>query len=227
MIGANPAAALAVTRTGGRVPAPLGLAAIEEALTQPAAGAFRGARDRAILEAFYGGGIRLAELVGLNLTALDLDRGTVRVMGRGRRERIVPIGGPAVAAMRQYLTRRAELLIGLDITRVDAGALFVNARGRRLDRRTVQRLVRRVLGRVVSGGQLSPHTLRHTYTVHLLEAGADATAVTGLLGRVTPTAVHVQGPIPLSLLQAAYARAHPRAGEAEENPEKADPDATR
>ncbi|MFA6109234.1 MAG: tyrosine-type recombinase/integrase [Candidatus Latescibacterota bacterium] len=222
---ANPAGALEVVRTGGQAPAPLSLAAVEEALTLPTASPFRGARDRAILEALYGGGICLAELVGLNLTALDLDRGTVRVTGRGRRERAVPIGGPAVAAMRQYLKQRAELLIGLDIARVDAGALFVNGRGRRLDRRTVQRLVHRRLSQVVSDGQLSPRTLRHTYTIHLLEAGADAVSVTGLLGRVTPASVSSRMPIPLDRLREIYALAHPRAdGDAEES-EKADPGA--
>ena len=211
-MAANPAASLRVDRTGGRAPAPLVLADIEAALDLPKAGTFRGARDRAILEAFYGGGLRLAELIGLNLTALHLDRGSVTVTGPGRRQRAVPLGGPAVAALRHYLHGRAELLIGLDITRVDAGALFINQRGRRLDRRTVQRLVQRHLGHVVAEGQLSPNTFRHTYAAHLVAAGADVVAVTRLLGRGGTVLLRSVEPPSLSRIQQVYAQAHPRAG---------------
>lgn len=211
VLAGNPAAQVGVARPLRRLPHFLPLAQIEQAISLPPATEFAGARDRAILEVFYGGGIRLSELVALNLTALDLEEGTVRVMGKGRRERIAPIGGPAVQALKTYLQHRAGLLIDLDITQVDAGALFLNRRGRRLHRRTVQSMVQRYLRQVAQLRTLSPHLLRHTFATHLLDAGADLGAVKELLGHATFSSTQVYTHVSLERLRHIYQQAHPRA----------------
>jgi len=225
VLAGNPANGVGSPRVERHIPPTLELQQVEQALELPPTGEFRGARDRAIMEIFYGGGVRLAELVGLNLTSLDLEEGTVRVMGKGRKERIVPIGCMALAALKAYLQRRAERLVELDITQVEAGALFLNTRGRRLNRRTVQRIVERYLNRAVAPvdeGEdteekrepgLSPHLLRHTFATHLLDAGADLHAVKELLGHATLAATQTYTEVGLERLREIYARAHPRARE--------------
>ena len=171
---------------------------------------FSGARDRAILEVFYGGGIRLGELVQLNLSSLDLEEGTVRVMGKGKKERIVPVGRLALQALQGYLQQRTHFLLDLDITQVDAGALFLNERGRRLHQRTVQRIVRRYLSKVAEDERLSPHLLRHTFATHLLDAGADLRAVKELLGHATLSTTQIYTHVSLDRLRTIYEQAHPR-----------------
>jgi integrase/recombinase XerC len=224
VLAGNPASGVGALRPERSLPRFLELEQVEQAIGLPPAGEFRGARDRAILEIFYGGGIRLSELVGLNLTALDLEEGTVRVMGKGRKERIVPIGRMALQALREYLYRRAELLLELDITQVEAGALFLNTRGRRVNRRTVQRLVQGYLEHATRSEEearkrragLSPHLLRHSFATHLLDAGADLHAVKELLGHATLTTTQIYTEISLERLREIYARSHPRAAAEEE-----------
>ena len=212
VLAANPAAAVGVARPEKKPPPRLSLEEMERVIALPAAeDGFRGARDRAILEAFYGGGIRLSELVGLNLSALDLEAGSVRVMGQGRRERVVPVGAEAQKALRHYLQARADLLLDLKITQVDAGALFLNGRGRRLHRRTVQRLVKGYIERVTQGAGRSPHLLRHSFAAHLLEAGADLGAVKQLLGHAAVASTQTYQEVSLERLRRAYGKAHPRA----------------
>jgi len=210
VLAGNPASGVGAPRPGRRLPPSLELEQVEEAIELPPPEEFKGARDRAILEVFYGGGIRLGELVGLNLTSLALEEGTVRVLGKGRKERIVPVGRLALGALKVYLQRRAELLVELDITQVEAGALFLNTRGRRLSRRTVQRIVERYLRQVAEGKNLSPHLLRHTFATHLLDAGADLPAVKELLGHATLTTTQVYTEISLDRLRQIYEKAHPR-----------------
>ncbi len=207
----NPASLVGSAKPPRRPPRFLPLTQIEEAIALPPATEFTGARDRAIIEIFYGGGIRLSELVGLNLSALDLGEGTVRVMGSGRRERIVPIGGPALQTLKTYLQHRATLLMELDITQVEAGALFLNRKGRRLHRRTVQGNVKRYLRQVSTGQTLSPHLLRHTFATHLVEAGADLGAVKELLGHAALSSTQVYTQVSLERLRQIIQQAHPRA----------------
>ena len=207
----NPASLVGAARPPRRLPQFLPLTQVEEAIALPPTAEFTGARDRAIIEVFYGGGIRLGELVALNLSALDLEEGTVRVMGKGRRERIVPIGGPALQTLKAYLQHRAALLVELDITQVDAGALFLNRKGRRLHRRTVQGNVKRYLRQVSEGQTLSPHLLRHTFATHLVEAGADLGAVKELLGHAVLSSTQVYTQVSLERLRQIYQQAHPRA----------------
>ena len=209
ILAANPASAVASPPVVRSLPRQLPVAQIVAALEAPPTERFSGIRDRAILEVFYGGGIRLGELVALNLSALDLEEGTIKVLGKGRRERIAPIGAKAQETLVTYLQRRAEVLLEFDIAEVDAGALFLNGRGKRLSRRTVQRVVERYLRTVSEAESLSPHLLRHSFATHLLDAGADLVAVKELLGHATLSTTQVYTEVSLERLQAIYAKAHP------------------
>lgn len=205
----NPAGAVASPLVERALPRHLPVEQVAEAMEAPATERFSGMRDRAILEMLYGGGIRLGELVGLNLSSLDLAEGTIKVIGKGRKERIAPIGAKAQEALKAYLQRRAEILLECDMSQVEAGALFLNGRGKRLSRRTVQRIVERHLRAVSEDDSLSPHRLRHSFAVHLLDAGADLVAVKELLGHATLAATQSYTEVSLEHLQAIYAEAHP------------------
>ena len=206
---ANPAGAVGSPLVERASPRHLPVEQVAEAMEAPATERFSGMRDRAILEVFYGGGIRLGELVALNLSSLDLAEGTIKVMGKGRKERIAPIGAKAQEALKAYLQRRAEVLLECDMSQVEAGALFLNGRGKRLSRRTVQRIVERHLRAVSEDDSLSPHRLRHSFAAHLLDAGADLVAVKELLGHATLAATQSYTEVSLEHLQAIYAKAHP------------------
>ena len=207
---ASPTHGVATPEVEQRPRPQLPLEKIEEAIELPTMDTFSGTRDRAILEVFYGGGVRLGELVQLNLSAIDLKEGLLRLGHKRRKERIVPIGSLALDALNTYIQRRAEVLIELDITLVDAGALFLNARGRRFSRRSIQRIVHSYLHRVVDGDSLSPHLLRHSFAVHLLHAGADLASVKEMLGHATVVSTQAYAEPTLERLRRVYVKAHPR-----------------
>lgn len=210
VLAASPAHGVATPEVEQRPRPQLPLEKIEEAIELPETETFSGARDRAILEVFYGGGVRLGELVELNLSAIDLEEGLLHLGIKGPKERTVPIGRLALQALNVYIQRRAEVLIELDITLVDAGALFLNGRGRRFSRRSIQRVVHRYLHRVVEGQSLSPHLLRHSFAAHLLHAGADLASVKEMLGHATVVSTQAYAEPTLERLQRIYAKAHPR-----------------
>ena len=212
-VAANPAGAIAAPAVVRSRPRHLPVAQVAQAIEAPFAERFTGVRDRAIMEVFYGSGIRLGELVALNLSALDLEEGTIKVLGKGRRERIAPIGAKAREALQTYLLRRVEVLLEFDVAELDAGALFLNGRGKRLSRRMVQRVVERYLRTVSEAESLSPHLLRHSFATHLLDAGADLVAVKELLGHATLTTTQVYTEVSLDRLREIYARAHPHGAE--------------
>lgn len=212
-LAANPAGAIAAPAVVRSRPRHLPVAQVAQAIEAPFTERFTGVRDRAIMEVFYGSGIRLGELVALNLSALDLEEGTIKVLGKGRRERIAPIGAKAREALQTYLLRRVEVLLEFDVAEVDAGALFLNGRGKRLSRRMVQRVVERYLRTVSEAESLSPHLLRHSFATHLLDAGADLVAVKELLGHATLTTTQVYTEVSLDRLREIYARAHPHGAE--------------
>ena len=208
-VAANPAGAIAAPAVVRSRPRHLPVAQVAQAIEAPFAERFTGVRDRAIMEVFYGSGIRLGELVALNLSALDLEEGTIKVLGKGRRERIAPIGAKAREALQTYLLRRVEVLLEFDVAEVDAGALFLNGRGKRLSRRMVQRVVERYLRTVSEAESLSPHLLRHSFATHLLDAGADLVSVKELLGHATLTTTQVYTEVSLDRLREISAKAHP------------------
>src|SRR4051812_23180266 len=164
-------------------------------------------RDLAILELFYSTGIRLSELSGMNLEDLDLLSDQVKVRGKGRKERIVPIGSRAVLALRRYLNLR-ELLVAR--TRGDRRAVFVSRRGKRLAPRGIQRVVHAMFD-AIGGDGLRVHSLRHTFATHMLDAGADLRAVQELLGHASLSTTQVYTHTSVERLKKVYNQAHPRA----------------
>ncbi len=163
-------------------------------------------RDRAILELFYATGLRVSELVGLRANDVHLDIGYLRCMGKGRRERVVPIGSRAVEATRSYLEQlRPQLVDGFSTDR-----LFVSRTGRPLDRTNGWRLVVKYARRMGISGRLSPHTLRHCFATHLLAGGADLRVVQELLGHADVSTTQVYTHVDTSRLKAIHQKFHPR-----------------
>ena len=164
-------------------------------------------RDRAMLETLYSGGLRVGELVGLTLDDLDLDGGTVTVRGKGKRERIAILGEPAVAAIQAWLEARGA------VVRIPARqrAVFLNHRGGRLSVRSVGRLLEKYLAQAGLDPRTSPHTLRHSFATHLLDAGADIRGVQELLGHRSLTTTQIYTHVSTQRLQDSYQKAHPRA----------------
>jgi integrase/recombinase XerD len=172
----------------------------------------RALRDRAILELLYASGLRISELCGLGPRDLDLDARLVRVLGKGSKERIVPVGRPAIAAVARWLgaTGRPQLLAERP-RRDDLEALFISARGRRMSRQAAYEVVHRHAGRVGLADKVSPHVLRHSFATHLLDHGADIRVVQELLGHASITTTQVYTRVSQEHLQRAYLAAHPRA----------------
>lgn len=166
-------------------------------------------RDRAVLEVLYGSGVRVSELCGLDLDDLDRERRTVRVLGKGSKERVVPYGAPAERALDAYLVRgRPELARRAGTA---GAALFVGARGGRLGTRAVYDLVARTVGPAVGSGAVGPHTLRHSAATHLLDGGADLRAVQELLGHASLGTTQIYTHVSSERLRESYRLAHPRA----------------
>jgi integrase/recombinase XerC len=168
-----------------------------------------GTRDLVILELLYGSGLRLSELHGLDLAELDLMSDQVKVRGKGRKERIVPLTRTSVAAIRRYEPRRAEALT-TSSRPDDRRALLLNASGRRLSRRSIQTAVTAALRAAAGSNDLSVHSLRHTFATHLLDRGADLMAVKELLGHASLSTTRIYTHTSRDRLKKVYAAAHPR-----------------
>ncbi len=162
----------------------------------------KGLRDRAILELLYSSGLRVSELVGLNSNQLDLDLGIVRVMGKGRKERIVPVGAKAIEALEAYLEKRG-MLEGEE-------PIFVNSVGGRLTARSVGRLMKRYTRHSGIFRKVSPHSLRHTFATHLLDAGADIREIQEMLGHSSLSTTQRYTHVSMGKLMEVYDKAHPR-----------------
>ncbi len=180
-------------------------------------GGFVALRDRALVELLYSCGLRLAEARGLDLPEVDLAGGQVRVTGKGDRERVVPVGSRAVAAIRAYLPERAAVLRarrssgGETVAEDGAHPLFVSVRGGRLSRRQMQRGVTRALEAVAAGEGLSAHALRHSFATHMLDGGADLMAVKELLGHESLSTTRIYTHTSRERLKQVYRDSHPRA----------------
>ncbi|HEX2250014.1 MAG TPA: tyrosine recombinase XerC [Gemmatimonadales bacterium] len=164
-------------------------------------------RDLAVLELFYSTGIRLSELTGMNLDDLDLLSDQVKVRGKGRKERIVPVGSRAVLALRRYLRLREPVVAQRG---TDRSAVFVSRRGRRLTPRSIQRIVHRMFD-AIGGDGLKVHSLRHSFATHMLDAGADLRAVQELLGHASLSTTQIYTHTSIERLKKVYNQAHPRA----------------
>lgn len=169
-------------------------------------------RNRAILEVFYAGGLRLSELAGLKLTDLDLTEGVLKVLGKGAKERLAFLGGAAREALAAYLPVRQRLL---GQSGAAVAALFLNQRGRPFSARGIARLVAGWARKAGLPGGLSPHALRHSFATHLLEGGADLRTVQELLGHASISSTQRYLHLDLDHLMAEYDRTHPRSGEGE------------
>jgi integrase/recombinase XerC len=174
-------------------------------------GRFEDVRNLAMLELFYSTGMRLSELAGINVGDLDLVAQQVKVRGKGKKERILPVGDHAVLALRNYEAKRDDLLTGLSGKRLDRSAFFLRRTGRRLGVRAVQLAVGRFLGELDEGAGLSVHSLRHTFATHLLDAGADLRAVQELLGHASISTTQIYTHTSIERLKQVYRTAHPRA----------------
>ncbi|HYU38392.1 MAG TPA: tyrosine-type recombinase/integrase, partial [Acidimicrobiia bacterium] len=167
---------------------------------------------RAIVETLYATGVRISELVGLDRRDVDLEDGLVRVLGKGGKERIVPVGRSARDALSLYLDQaRPELVRDRRRARGDAEAVFLNARGGRLSRQSCWKIVRTAGERAGLGGRLSPHVLRHSCATHMLDRGADIRVVQELLGHASLSTTQVYTKVSPERLRAVYEAAHPRA----------------
>lgn len=163
-------------------------------------------RDRALLELLYGSGARISEIVGLKTSDVDLQQATVRLFGKGSKERIVPIGSFAIAALERYLISSRPALL-----RREHGRLFLNANGGALSRQGAWLILKAAAGRAGMEDRVSPHTLRHSFATHLLDGGADIRVVQELLGHASVTTTQVYTLVTVDNLREVFATAHPRA----------------
>jgi len=170
--------------------------------------AFLLARDRLIFELLYGSGLRVSELIGLNLDQVDRASGLLLVRGKGKKERTVPFGSKALAALEDYCQQRAERFLN---GTPDAAALLVNARGKRLTTRSAHRIVQRYARLLRGDSSLHPHSLRHAFATHLLSEGADLRAIQELLGHSSLSSTQKYTRISVRQLMEVYDKAHPRA----------------
>jgi integrase/recombinase XerD len=197
-----------------RLPKALPLSDVEAILEAAGApGTALALRDRALLEVLYGTGARISEAVGLDVDDVDLEEGTVLLRGKGSKERIVPVGSYARAAVTSYVAGARTDLLAAGSTRVAgmAGALFLNARGGRLSRQSAWTVITRAAERAGLTVEVSPHTLRHSFATHLLEGGADVRVVQELLGHASVTTTQIYTLVTVDSLREVYAAAHPRA----------------
>ena len=215
LIGSNPMLMIRTPKQTKRLPKAISVEQIDKLLSMPDNRDTLGARDRAILETLYSTGVRVSELVDLNRSDLDQPEQTLRVRGKGKKERMVPLGSHALAAIRNYLTllepdpRFTELRQQSMITAVVP--LFVNKNGGRLSSRSVRRKLDKYLASAGLDPSISPHTLRHSFATHLLDNGADLRSVQELLGHQSLSTTQIYTHLSSMRLRTSYDQAHPRA----------------
>jgi integrase/recombinase XerC len=207
VVPGNPAASLAAPRREMRLPEFLPVDEMMDLLRSMPAGGESGARDAAILELLYSSGLRVGELVSLRREDVRLEEGTVRVSGKGRKVRIVPVGAKAVDAISRYLSERGAGAASL--AHPEGGMLFRNLRGGALTARSVARILESAIRRAGAARSLSPHGIRHTFATHLLESGADLRAIQEMLGHASLSTTQRYARVNVSHLVRAYESAHP------------------
>ena len=207
-VQANPLTSIRTPKQEKRLPKFLDPEQVNTLLRTPDDNTLLGARDRAMLEVMYSTGIRVSELVDLNASDVDSLGQAVRVRGKGRRERIAPIGPTALAAINKYMGLRKSDPRSANFNQ---DALFVNKHGQRLSTRSVRRKLDKYLAQAGLDPSISPHTLRHTFATHMLENGADLRSVQELLGHQSISTTQVYTHVTAQRLKAAYDEAHPRA----------------
>jgi integrase/recombinase XerC len=208
LISGDPALGLRTPRNGRKLPHFLSTEQVTTLLEAPPATEPAGLRDRAILEVFYSSGLRVAELVGLNVSDWDPDASILRVRGKGRKERVAPVGKFADKALREWVAARQPAADG---PAAERDAMFLNRFGRRLTTRSVARMLDKHLKVAGLDSKTSPHTLRHTFATHLLDGGADLRSVQELLGHKSLTTTQIYTHVSTRRLRDTYQQAHPHA----------------
>jgi integrase/recombinase XerC len=211
ILESNPATLVSSPRVERKLPNHLTIEQMVKFIETPETDSVLGKRDRAMLELLYASGIRVSELVLLNLQDVDFGNQTVRVKGKGRKERIVPFGEHAKQALQQYLGVRSELMIEADPDKLDATAVFMNYQGMRITTRSVGRMVDKYVKQCAEIHHISPHSLRHSFATHLLDAGADLRAIQELLGHVRLSTTQQYTHVSMDKLMEVYDQAHPKA----------------
>jgi len=213
----NPAEAISFSMRGRRLPECM---SVDEAFSMIEHagddGSFQAVRDRAILELLYSTGARVSEIAGLDMDRLSLSPEMVRVMGKGRKERVIPFGSHARKALEEYLEHRRFLLSKRQ--RQDEPALFINRMGTRLSERSIQRIVYRRRLETGSGRRITPHTFRHSMATHLLESGADLRSIQEILGHASLSTTQRYTHLDIRGLSEVFDKAHPRAGRSPAGP---------
>ena len=203
----NPAAGIATPKKEKRLPSFLNPDEITKLLEAPSKNSWEEKRDKAILEMLYSSGPRVSELVGLNHDDLDFFGGLIRMRGKGKKERIVPVGQMALTVLRAYLDMKPPKETAQPIKR----PLFISRVGGRLTDRSVRRMILKYVKRAGLGKEISPHTFRHSFATHMLDRGADLRSVQELLGHANLSTTQIYTHVTTQRLKDAYALAHPRA----------------
>jgi integrase/recombinase XerD len=206
LVDADPTLKLDPPKRAPRFPKSLSEADVEALLAAPEAGKPLGLRDRAMLETLYASGLRVSELVGLKTFEINLEAGVVRILGKGSKERLVPLGEEAVDWVRRYAAEARPALL----KKKQSDALFVTARGAGMTRHAFWHLIRRYAARAVPGKALSPHTLRHAFATHLINHGADLRVVQMLLGHADISTTQIYIHVARERLKQLHAKHHPR-----------------
>ena len=213
----NPAAYLISPKKRKSLPSFLTVSQMQELLRLPSRENVWGLRDLAILELFYSTGMRLSELSELKLSSIDFPTGLIRVMGKGKKERIIPVGIEALSALKNYLEKR-ELSLK-EPGSVDNQVLFLNHSGKKLTSRSIARIVKKHALTVSEDIKTSPHKLRHTFATHLLDSGMDIMAVKDLLGHSNLSTTQIYTHLTTERLKKVYKKAHPRAEMKKDSPQ--------
>lgn len=211
IVSTNPSSTVDFPKLDKPLPAALTERDVELLMEQPDCSTAEGLRDRTILEILYGTGIRVSELAGLNWNDINPADGTIRVLGKGNKPRIIPYGRKARAALEAYARVRHSIVVPPYSDATGGEAVFVTTRGKRIYPRAVYVLVRRYISRVSEITKKSPHVLRHSFATHLLDRGADLRAVQQLLGHESLSTTQVYTHVSVDRLKRVYAQAHPKA----------------
>lgn len=204
-IKTNPITAISTPKLDKKLPVVLDEGKVAKLVQSPSEDDLAGLRDRAILETLYSAGVRVSELVGLDVRNVDLIGEVIKVLGKGSKERMIPIGGPAVSAIRKYIDKRDQ------VPAQDRNAVFLNHNGRRLTDRSVRRILNKYITQTSVAEHISPHSLRHSFATHLLDRGADLRSVQELLGHANLSTTQIYTHVTMDRLKSVYDKAHPRA----------------
>ena len=204
-IDTNPVSGLSTPKLDKKLPVFLDEEKMVRLVTAPSRGDVWGLRDRAILETLYSTGIRVSELVGIKVSDVDMISGVVKVLGKGRVQRLAPVGEKAVSAIRKYIDGRNREKLSKE------PALFINKSGKALTDRSVRRIVDKYISQSAISEKISPHSLRHSFATHLLNHGADLRSVQELLGHKNLSTTQIYTHVSQERLKSVYDRAHPRA----------------